>query len=53
MIVLVLFLGIDRASCGVKGVLVFLGSVELFELVDLLCQVREASIGLLCSVFLN
>ncbi|QCD82993.1 hypothetical protein DEO72_LG2g3335 [Vigna unguiculata] len=30
--------GIDRASCGVKGVLVFLGSVELFELVDLLCQ---------------
>jgi len=39
----VLFLGIDRASCGAKGVLVFLESIELFGLVEPLCQVGEAS----------
>jgi len=47
----VLFLGIDRASCGAKGVLVFLESIELFG--ELLCQVKVASIILPCSVFLN
>jgi len=39
----VLFLGINRASCGAKGVLVFLESIELFGLVEPLCQVGEAS----------
>jgi len=53
MIVLVLFLGIDKASCGAKGVLVFLEFVKLFGPIEPLCQVREASIILLCSVFLN
>jgi len=35
-----LFLGIDKASCGTKGVLV---SLELFEPGELFGQVREAS----------
>jgi len=53
MIVLVLFLGINKTSCGAKGVLVFLESVELFGPVEPLCQVKEASIVFLCSVFFS
>jgi len=49
----VLFLCINRASYGAKGVLVFLEFVKLFGSIEPLCQVREASIGLLCNVVLN
>jgi len=42
-----MFICVDRTSCGIISILVFL---ELFGPIEQLCQVREASNVLLCSV---